>query len=817
MMSWSFKKEFYGSKEGKLNLERVREFLEVGYTLVPYTFIEGFFRTVYWDGEYNSIYRHISKPWPDMLIAQKPEQKFAMHFSGGFDSSILAYLYDRPDADYFHVRGPETEKAEAMGEILKGRLHILDINDNDFMEAAETILGQYSEPECDAAGVLAYIVSREAKTMGHDLIVTGDCADTVFGGHTWGPNSEKAVDVWKTLEPNNLLGLKTLMPFGHPALKAWAKATLSPELTDYNKNFLREFVCQLGLPDIITQQKKIGWGGCWDYPNSSTSVERMQSFIKDSRFAWLQNLIHYKRGYSLFRLYALVLWLGKNYVGEGVHENDYAKHFFEKEDGYPETSPFVEIYAKQKIRPKIEALQQIRGGRLILFGTDPFARALLFYMKEEGFALPDIIADEQSPYNQLAGVPVVDLSSLEWRQEDVVLLGSKDPNVLEMRLDKAGFQGAVFDVQKPLVYAKASTGKELGAKKNISSVSQLAKGVKIIIYGAGEAGKQLYDKLLDFRKDIEVLFFLDTYKQGEFCGKSIVLANEFVEKVKTIAYDHIIVASMYYEEVESFLDSNNIDCYSTYWPEIRKNQMAIDPNSDNYHRLKALKNRHEGQRCFVIGNGPSLMPADLDRLGSEITFASNKIYLAFDQTDWRPTYYYADHHEIIQEDLNIINGLPESVTKIFPTRIQYMNIPIKDAVYFELVWDVFYPNEPQFSIDALDRLYWGSNVTYSLLQLAFYMGFREIYLLGVDCKFSAPDGCESGDKKFKVVEEMKNNHFHPEYSKVGSLVFPPNMERHYLSYKSARTAMERFGGEIFNSTRGGELDIFDRVDFESLF
>ena len=752
-------------------------------------------------------------------MVQKPDQKFAMHLSGGFDSSILARIYDRPDADYFHVRGPETEKAKALGKVLEGRLHILDVTDEEFMEAAEATLGDYSEPECDAAGVLAYIASREAKKMGHDLVVTGDCADTILGGHTWGPHSEKAVDVWKTLEPNNLLGLKTLMPFGHPGLKAWVKATLKPELVDYNKQFLRKFAVELGLPDIITQQKKIGWGGCWEYPKSQIVADRMQASIESSPFGWLKNLTHYKREYSLFRLYALVLWLEKKYRGDATRQEDYPIDFFEKENGYPETSPYVEIYAKQRIRAKLDALMQEKNGRLIFCGSDAPARALLFFIKEDGFPFPDIIIDEESQFREISGVPVLDVSKLEWKRGDTVLLGSRNNrDKMETLLRKSGFRGKVVDLERPLINQNVIPEALNGVKEAFSCLSELPRQSKLIIYGAGEAGRRLFNRLQDVRKDVNVLFFLDTYKEGEFCGKRIVPIKKFLaHNASTTQYDRIIVASMYHEEIEKLLIEHRIDEYIIYRPEMNKNRWSVDPDSENYQKLKALEGRHRNQRCFIIGNGPSLKSQDLDRLKSEITFSSNRIHMIFDQTQWRPTYYYADHHEIIQEDLGIINSLPESVTKLFPTRIQKMNIPINDAIYFELVWDVFYPDKPKFSMNALDRLYWGSTVTYSLIQLACHMGIREIYLLGVDCKFTVPLGNEKGDHKFKVVQEMRNNHFHPDYSKIGSMVFPPNIERHHLSYRSAREAIESAGGKILNATRGGDLEVFERVDFDGLF
>ena len=52
-----------------------------------------------------------------------------------------------------------------------------------------------------------------------------------------------------------------------------------------------------------------------------------------------------------------------------------------------------------------------------------------------------------------------------------------------------------------------------------------------------------------------------------------------------------------------------------------------------------LKDIHKGKRGFVIGNGPSLKIEDLDNLNNEITIASNKIYLAFEETKWRPKFY----------------------------------------------------------------------------------------------------------------------------------------------------------------------------------
>ena len=73
----------------------------------------------------------------------------------------------------------------------------------------------------------------------------------------------------------------------------------------------------------------------------------------------------------------------------------------------------------------------------------------------------------------------------------------------------------------------------------------------------------------------------------------------------------------------------------------RKRKRSYDRylRSPDHFYLQTLKGIHEGKRCFVIGNGPSLCPEDLDLLCGEYTFAANRIYNIFDRTSWRPTYY----------------------------------------------------------------------------------------------------------------------------------------------------------------------------------
>ena len=157
----------------------------------------------------------------------------------------------------------------------------------------------------------------------------------------------------------------------------------------------------------------------------------------------------------------------------------------------------------------------------------------------------------------------------------------------------------------------------------------------------------------------------------------------------------------------------------------------------NGQELRSLKNKHLGKRCFIIGNGPSLRMEDLDKLQDEITFGANKIYVAFPKTNWRPTYYSIQDQVMIKQDLQEITDKVEAQYKlIFGEYLLENNINLKSWIYFPLWIEKFNPSLPKFSSNMNKGMYEGMTITYTEIQMAVYMGFKEIYLLGVDFNYS---------------------------------------------------------------------------------
>ena len=238
-------------------------------------------------------------------------------------------------------------------------------------------------------------------------------------------------------------------------------------------------------------------------------------------------------------------------------------------------------------------------------------------------------------------------------------------------------------------------------------------------------------------------------------------------------------------------------------------------------RLRALREKHAGQqRCFIIGNGPSLNRTNLHRLKGEVTFATNGFFLKTKELDWHPTYYVVEDHLVAEDRASWINAF-EGPTKLFPANLAYCLDAGDDTAFFDLRPRKSYPHGFDFSTDASDRVYAGGTVTFSCMQLAYYFGFREIYLIGVDADYKIPDDAQIVGATGVSELDMKSddpNYFHPDYFGKGFRWHDPNVDRMLAAYAEARRVADGSGqSRFFNATIGGKLEVFPRVSYSSLF
>lgn len=227
-------------------------------------------------------------------------------------------------------------------------------------------------------------------------------------------------------------------------------------------------------------------------------------------------------------------------------------------------------------------------------------------------------------------------------------------------------------------------------------------------------------------------------------------------------------------------------------------------NDKKYLSILNFKNIHDGERCFIVATGPSLTVEDVEMLGNEISFGMNSIPLIFSKTNWRPT-YYAIQDKYSYEKLKNNPYFQELNNKFIADFIKEEcgNVE-KDAIIYPLeLFDHMYykkstPFFTSFSDDIYSIVYDGATITYSIMQIAVYMGFKEIYLLGCDCNYKG-----------------QKHHFE-DYGTNEINIFDNPENRMILAYKTAKKYCDSHGIKIYNATRGGNLEIFERVKLEDI-
>lgn len=230
----------------------------------------------------------------------------------------------------------------------------------------------------------------------------------------------------------------------------------------------------------------------------------------------------------------------------------------------------------------------------------------------------------------------------------------------------------------------------------------------------------------------------------------------------------------------------------------------------NRARLRDYANRHRGQRCFILGNGPSLAKMDLRPLAREWTFGLNRIYLLFDQMQMRfePSYYCAANDLVLDQFAPEIAAL--SMPKFLNWNGRSHFDPADDSV---LLLRQALGISDFFGRDLCRPICSGGTVTYLALQVAYYMGFQQAVLIGVDHSFV--DKGTPNRAKIRTAE-VDENHFHPDYFPKGSRWQLPDLVRSESAYRLAREAFEADGREIIDATLGGALEVFEKANYHAL-
>ena len=224
-------------------------------------------------------------------------------------------------------------------------------------------------------------------------------------------------------------------------------------------------------------------------------------------------------------------------------------------------------------------------------------------------------------------------------------------------------------------------------------------------------------------------------------------------------------------------------------------------------RVARYRNKHAGQRCFILGNGPSLNRTDLSLLKDEVTFGTNRIYMNFDKMGFATTYHVAVNELVVEQCAKDIAALPMP---------KFVGWHCRDLIDFGPNTQFLHTRgglRSWFFTDLTEGCWEGNTVTMVALQVAYYLGFSEAILVGVDHSYQF-----AGQPHAATVSTGADpNHFDQNYFGLGFRWHLPDLEGSEMSYRVADFVFRQNGRRVLDATVGGKLAVFPKVSYPALF
>lgn len=216
--------------------------------------------------------------------------------------------------------------------------------------------------------------------------------------------------------------------------------------------------------------------------------------------------------------------------------------------------------------------------------------------------------------------------------------------------------------------------------------------------------------------------------------------------------------------------------------------------------LSELRDAYAGQRCFILGNGPSLNKTNLALLKDEFTIGLNRIYLKFPEMGFSTNALCCVNELVLQQFGNDILAQPG--LKLVNDRARRYLSPTADTVFMRSLDGV------GFNTDlTTGTWYSGATVTFCAMQLAYFLGFKEVVLVGVDHSFTS-SGRAHQESRSKGADV---NHFDPSYFGKNVVWQFPDLIESELNYTIAREFYRINRREIVDGTVGGQLQVFRKI------
>lgn len=378
-------------------------------------------------------------------------------------------------------------------------------------------------------------------------------------------------------------------------------------------------------------------------------------------------------------------------------------------------------------------------------------------------------------------IPIISLQEYLKRYQDcyIIISPAYDASIEEMLISEGIYQ---FSNSMYL----PSEFQEYGdySLKNGYDLFLNSQGKKFLLYGLN-AFSILLQKIAKekFGNDIAIIpetgcpeeriFWAENSKEIHIGNKEVTLENV------------VYLDTTNYENDEFVVNKEKVNLFN----------YAVESGYYNNSKLKEVKNKYLGKKCFIVATGPSLTLEDLEVLHNSGIFCFSLNFIFKFAPNWNPDAYVLTDSFLINSQIETIKKIEADYKFIGDSGTVFWEKNTDDRIYKIHVIDGGYY---KFSSDISQGIAGGRTVTNVCIQIAAYMGFKEIYLLGVDCNYQIGSRCNHAYEE----EEDHKDHRTDEMIKF---------------YGEAKKYADLHGIKIYNATRGGMLEVFERVDFDSLF
>jgi hypothetical protein len=206
----------------------------------------------------------------------------------------------------------------------------------------------------------------------------------------------------------------------------------------------------------------------------------------------------------------------------------------------------------------------------------------------------------------------------------------------------------------------------------------------------------------------------------------------------------------------------------------------------------------------LVCNGPSLNQTDFSLFRKEVTMGMNKIFLGFKRFRFYPRYYVAINQLVIEQSATEIESL---------NCIRFLGGKGSDGPLRESALTYYIHSSPdrRFHANLAKGFFEGYTVTFAALQIAYYMGFKTVVIVGMDHKY-AYLGWPNEPRRLEGVDP---NHFDPAYFS-GCLWNNPDLANCEKFYALARREFEEDGRRIIDCTVRGSCTVFEKGRLEEV-